>query len=1441
MRTELRILIIASQPAQREALSRLCHEAGFVHLQAYPLQLPLPSEEDADLVLLGLQQEDLSEIPPLLNLLSHVPVVIVCRGELAEQLTERAEHGIPAALLVEPVTAEHLRAVLPLARRRFEYLSRALTESQWLWDVLSSIGDGVIVTDEHGRVHFLNPAAEKITGWTLDEARQRPLSEIFPIFNEETRQPVENPVERVLREGCIVGLGNHTILRRRTGEELAIDDSGAPVRDATGRLRGAVLVFRDVTELRQLHWRNQHALALRQKLLELLHSLLELRSAEDLLSRAVHALSSLLPLELACLYTLENDSLLPRWHAISLPQLEPLVHAPIPLHSSLLGSILLRGSPTLINDAQQDPHSYYPEGFPAGIREHLIGIPLSIGQHRAILALARYAAPPFSEEEMEIALLFARYVQLGLLNAELVESLRRSEAQYRELLEWLPLPLLIHAEGRILYANRAVAHYLNADSPDALRGLSPLEIVAPEDRAAALQRVEALYRGEISVAPPRHTRLLARDGSLREALVTATRVRYENRDAVLVAGIDITEQQRLQRQRERERAALQIIATAALQSRTRQELCQYFLVEACRELGFAGGSVRLVEGELLVPITLAGPFNPELFPAVPLSDERILAAHVARTRQPIYAPDVEQYPFSEPHRQRLREAGMRAVLSYPILGEGGTLLGTFQLFHPEPLSLGEDARHFFDVVAHALGVALDRLRLAEELQHSERRFRLLAENAPVAITRFGLAEGRYLFANREFERQSGYTLEEFEALSDRELIEMIHPDDRQRIFRFWREWERAGFPGVQRIGYRIFNRQGETVWLDTYLYAERQPDGKIESIVQVCVDITPLKRAEEELQRALQEDFRRTVQNLHALVFRLRRQPDGTTVYALREGKLAGQTTTTAVYDRPLHELPEQLRFPEEVLSRAFAGERVTFEAHHGETWLLYTLEPVFSPEGDVLEIVGTALDISSRKLLEQRLQESEQRYRSLLETLPIGVLELVIDSTGRGTELYTNPAFEHITGYTLEELASIPTGEIIYPEDRQWVLSRWSEWLRHTEEPILQLEYRCLRKSGEPYWLQLQALKIPQQDGGWRIVEVGADITLRKEVELQMQHLASFPLLSPLPVIEVDEQGTLLFANPAAENSLPLAELSLQHPFLAGIQDKLPELRTSSSMWVREVHGGDLVWLQHIFWLPEQNRLRIYAVDITLYHLLRHQLEEALERERELAITRSRLMGAIAHEFRTPLAGIQFSVELLQRYFERLSPAERQHELDNIAARVHDLNTLVTDFLTQSSLDILRRSLEQEEVSLQRVCREAIEQVSPLIRSKHQSLELELPEQELRVRGDAKVLRLVLLTLLTNATKYSGPRTTITVRLRRELGTAVLEVEDQGTGIPEEELPHLFQPFFRGSNTQGIPGVGLGLMLAKEFIEAHRGSIFLRSHPGSGTTVTLHLPLLEE
>ncbi len=127
---------------------------------------------------------------------------------------------------------------------------------------LHSIGDAVITTDATGKIEYFNPVAEMLTGWSQEDAKGLPLGEVFRIFHETTREPAENPVEKALKSGQIVGLANHTVLITRDDKEIAIDDSAAPIRDRHNQIVGAVMVFHDVTQnrslSRQITWQASH-------------------------------------------------------------------------------------------------------------------------------------------------------------------------------------------------------------------------------------------------------------------------------------------------------------------------------------------------------------------------------------------------------------------------------------------------------------------------------------------------------------------------------------------------------------------------------------------------------------------------------------------------------------------------------------------------------------------------------------------------------------------------------------------------------------------------------------------------------------------------------------------------------------------------------------------------------------------------------------------------------------------------------------------------------------------------------------------------------------------------------------------------------------------------------------------------------------------------------
>jgi PAS domain S-box-containing protein len=188
--------------------------------------------------------------------------------------------AIASALAFSMVAACAI-AINAQGRRRLAVQGQLMESEERLRVTLRSIGDAVIATDPDGRIVFMNPIAELLTGWTTSDASGRPLAEVFVIANEDTRTSVENPVARVIREGMTVGLANHTVLFARDGREIPIDDSAAPIRDASRTVMGVVLVFRDVAERRRLEQEAAHATRLEGERAEAERNAEALRASEE--------------------------------------------------------------------------------------------------------------------------------------------------------------------------------------------------------------------------------------------------------------------------------------------------------------------------------------------------------------------------------------------------------------------------------------------------------------------------------------------------------------------------------------------------------------------------------------------------------------------------------------------------------------------------------------------------------------------------------------------------------------------------------------------------------------------------------------------------------------------------------------------------------------------------------------------------------------------------------------------------------------------------------------------------------------------------------------------------------------------------------------------------------------------------------------------------------
>ena len=210
-------------------------------------------EDRPDLVLMDIVLKgDMDGIEAASQIHSRFNIPVVYLTAFTDNKTlERAKHTEPFGYIVKPFDDRELHTAVEMALYKYKMESRLKEREGWLSTILLSIGDAVIVTDVEGNIQFMNDVACSLTGWKHEDAFGKSLVDIFNIINEKTRKKVEDPVTKVIREGRVVGLANHTLLISRDGTEIPIDDSGAPVRDEKGHIIGIVLVFHDIIERRK--------------------------------------------------------------------------------------------------------------------------------------------------------------------------------------------------------------------------------------------------------------------------------------------------------------------------------------------------------------------------------------------------------------------------------------------------------------------------------------------------------------------------------------------------------------------------------------------------------------------------------------------------------------------------------------------------------------------------------------------------------------------------------------------------------------------------------------------------------------------------------------------------------------------------------------------------------------------------------------------------------------------------------------------------------------------------------------------------------------------------------------------------------------------------------------------------------------------------------------
>jgi PAS domain S-box-containing protein len=494
------------------------------------------------------------------------------------------------------------------------------------------------------------------------------------------------------------------------------------------------------------------------------------------------------------------------------------------------------------------------------------------------------------------------------------------------------------------------------------------------------------------------------------------------------------------------------------------------------------------------------------------------------------------------------------------------------------------------------------------------------------------------------------------------------------------------------------------------------------------------------------------------------------------------------------------------------------------------------------------------RKQAETELRRSEEKFKMLFELSPLGVSRV----DWNGGFLNVNQAFAKAVGYSVEELLGMTYWDITPPRFEQDEIAVLDAVRAHGFYGPFEKEY--IHRDGRVVPIALYAVLVRTPDGEEQLWGITEDVTERRRAEQALRvseqnFRALFEASSQGVMLQDQEHFTEVNAAAAKIFGLRLEEIIGRHPSSLSPEFQ-PDGEPSSTAATRHITeclrdgqcrfewtsiraDGSPVPLDVVLtYIQIGGRPVIQAMvtDISDRKRAEIELRNALDRERELNALKSSFVSMVSHEFRTPLAIIQSSAEILADYLDQLEPEERNDHLRSITRNTRRMGGLMEEVLVLGRLDAGRMPYRPAELKLLDLCARLVEDTL-FATDRHCPIRFSSSDAPAIALADEDLLRLILSNLLANAVKYSEPGSTVEFRLGRKDECAVFEIVDRGIGIPESDLPHLFQTFQRGSNVGQRPGTGLGLVIVKRCVDLHGGTIQVDSRPGAGTTVTVRLP----
>lgn len=513
--------------------------------------------------------------------------------------------------------------------------------------------------------------------------------------------------------------------------------------------------------------------------------------------------------------------------------------------------------------------------------------------------------------------------------------------------------------------------------------------------------------------------------------------------------------------------------------------------------------------------------------------------------------------------------------------------------------------------------------------------------------------------------------------------------------------------------------------------------------------------------------------------------------------------------------------------------------------WLRMRGETERGGSEQIERVFGVTYDITAQHEAEQQRERSEQRYRTLVEVS--SELTWTTDANGHGLPLGSH--WEQFTGQK-NGIAGWDWLQCVHPDDREAVRGRWLDIVRvATPASIV---FRLRRHDGE--WRNMVARAAPLRDADGSLREwfcMAADVTDERSAAAALEErnlrleVAMRAARMTIGYLALDD-WTIRWDNASSPNGAPIA-LTLPDALAqvhaddrtmveAALRDAAATGEFDGPLEFRIMTNGNERWLQSQAVLQRASsgkpwRLIASAVDITVRKTLELALRESDRRKDEF-------LAMLAHELRNPLAPMRTAIALLQR--QDAAGVDTGTLVGMLQRQVDHMAQLVDDLLEVSRITHGRIVLRREPVLLGTAVYAALETVSSMASLRAQHLTVRLPPEPVWLHADPLRLSQILVNVLNNACKYTHVGGNICVTALADDRTATITIEDNGSGISSDLLPHIFDLFSQGERTldRSHGGLGIGLSLVKKLVQMHGGEIDISSPgPGRGATVAITLP----